>query len=534
MSRGQVLDLNERISGIRSTLDELDLGLNPGLGSFDSSARPSLLRGLDSVSSRASDQSMERFLAQQRERDRYRVEERRLPAVPEKAVDFSQQEEDRPLAGLPARWDGTFNRSYSPPSPHSLDFSESKQQPRPPGLEAASREEVIENLSQLQSQLYMQLAECQRELDYSKSFNKEQETQHELRIKELETALREALQGRDRRENSIVPRLREAETQLSEANHRVKSWEDRCVHAEERVRRLEDQLRVIEERNKGLEERNRQLEGEQRSLTQDFRRQREALNTSDTIAAESRKAQQDLRSVKDRLTAAEALVADLQQENRQVTVLSDLVARKEQEVARAYEEKLTAEQRVVDLSARLRQHEDQAQKVLDQRIRQAESRLQEHWSRPVSALEARIAQLTADKENLGLELQSRPSSRYVRDLQSKLTDLEERFSRDLLKRRRTQSVTPTRHRKPTLSKSFEAGPNHAQLVHQVMRELREDHSSGLLDRVRELKQASDLVHKLGKLLVECSPPGTEQPSLRRIWRWVRSVVEDLVRLRGKS
>jgi chromosome segregation ATPase len=299
---------------------------------------------------------MERFLAQQRERDRQREGERRLPEVPEKTVDFSHQEEDRPLAGLPARWDGTFNRSYSPPSPHSVDFSESKQQPRPPGLEAASKDEVIENLSQLQSQLYMQLAECQRELDYAKSFNKEQETQHELRINELETGLREALQGRDRRESAIIPRLRDAEAQLSEANNRVKSWEDRCLHAEERVHRLEDQLRVIEERNRGLEDRNRQLEGEQRSLTQEIRRQREALSNTEIATAESRRVQQDLRSAKDRLAAAEAIVSDLQQENRQVTVLSDALARKEQEVSRAFEEKITAEQRVVDLSVRLRQY----------------------------------------------------------------------------------------------------------------------------------------------------------------------------------
>lgn len=399
-------------------------------------------------------------------------------------------------------------------------------------MEMASREEVIENLSELQSELYMRLAECQRELDYAKSYGQEQETQYELRIKELEVQLQEVRKEQERRDQSLLTRLREAEKQVSEQTKNAQMWESRSFQSNEQIRLIESKFHLIESQSRDLLSKTNQLEREKESLLLDLRHYKNSQNNSDLLNNELRKVQQDLRFAQERLVSAEGVIRDLQGENQE---LRAEIRRKNEETRKENEAKINAEEKVLEMNVRLKDLENGVNRVVDQRVSEVESRVRDNYLAKVTDLERKIERLVSDKENLRLELQSRPSSKLVRDLQGKLSDLEGNMSRNQHHRRRTQSVTPLKDRRSGHSKSFEVGNHeHRKVLHEVMRELGEAHASGVLERVREMKQAKELVEKLGKLVVECSPAGTESPSVRRIWRWVRSVVEDLMKLQSNK
>lgn len=554
MSRLRDYNLEEKISSIKSTLEDLGRG---SIGSFDSSRNPSLLRRLDSVSSFNSEQSIDQFLTQQRERDSRRVEDP-LPDVTEKTMDYSYQEEDRPLATQ--KWESTLSKSFR--RSHQSEAMESITRTHSP-LQVSDRakDEMLENMTNLQRDLYMRLEDCQQQLEFARHSSVEQETQAQIRIEELTAALEAARNDQNRHEGygeSLAVRNRELENHLDEAKRKVQNYEERIRQADDRSRLLEDSIRDVEKRIRSTEEElirttdklktalrdNESLITDLRTLKENSNRLEFALHS---VREEAQKSQNAISTLREQLHSSELLVQDLREENQG---LVNALERRTEEFERTEEEKRLTEQRLIEAKTMLKQQEDVSNKAFEVRFREAEDRVREAGRRKVLELEQRIGDLLNAKENLELELASRPNSKQVRELECQIERLEERLAQEATRKNRNASlsVTPTRFRRTPLGEvdrnqtrpSRKAEPKEGTL-RLVMQELKETSPTEVVGKVRELIQsrkegvaAQQLLRKLRKLVKECSPDAAEEPSTKRVWHWVRTVTEDLMKLRTEQ
>lgn len=550
MSRPRDYNLEEKITSIKSTLEDLGRG---SFGSLESSRNPSLLRRLDSVSSFNSEQSIDQFLSQQRERDSRRVEDP-LPDVTEKTMDYSYQEEDRPLATQ--KWESTLTKSFRR-SQQSETLENIVRSHSPISVSDRAKDEMLENMTQLQRDLYMRLEDCQRQLEFARHSSVEQETQAQIRIEELTAALEAARQDQSRHEGygeSLALRNRELEKLLDEGKRKTQSGEERLRQADDRSRLLEDSIRDLEKRVRFTEEElirttdklktalrdNEGLVSDLRMLKDNCNRLESALHSA---RDEALKTDSGLVALKGQLKDSEALVQDLRDENQG---LVKALERRSDECERLEEEKRQANERFMEVKAVLKQQDEMANRNFEVRFREAEDRLREGWKRQLLELEQQIADLLNNRENLELELASRPTSKRVRELECQIERLEERLAQEVTRKQRNASlsVTPTRFRRTPLgemdrnqTRPSRKGEAKEGTLHLVMQELKESNPADVVGKVRELLQsrkeglaAQQLLSKLRKLVQECSP-NAEEPSAKRIWHWVRTVTEDLMKLR---
>ena len=541
--------MEEKITSIKSTLEDLGRG---SFGSLDSGRNPSLLRRLDSVSSFNSEQSIDQFLSQQRERDSRRVEDP-LPDVTEKTMDYSYQEEDRPLATQ--KWESTLTKSFR--RSQQSESMENLRTHSPTQVSDRAKDEMLANMTQLQRDLYMRLEDCQRQLEFARHSSIEQETQAQIRIEELTAALEAARSNQSRHEGygeSLAVRNRELENQLEESRRRAQSWEERVRQADDRSRLLEDSIRDVEKRIRSTEEElirttdkfktaqrdNESLVADLRTLKENSSRLESALHSA---REEVLKGDSGLLALKEQLKASDVLVRDLRDENQGLVTALE---RRSDECERLEEEKGQAEERLSEVKAVLKQQEEVASRNFEVRFREAEDRLREGWRRQHLEMEQQIAELLNNRENLELELASRPSSKRVRELECQIERLEERLTQEVTRKQRnvSMSVTPTRFRRTPLgemdrnqTRPSRKGEAKEGTLRLVMQELKEANPTEVVGKVRELVQsrkeglaAQQLLSKLRKLVQECSPH-TEEPSAKRIWHWVRTVTEDLMKLR---
>lgn len=549
MSRLRDYNLDEKISSIKSTLEELGRG---SLGSLDSSRNPSLLRRLDSASSFNSEQSIDQFLSQQREQDSRRVEDR-LPDVPEKTMDYSYNEEDRPLATQ--KWESTLSKTFRK-SGNSESLSELIHIPSGTiPVSDRSKDEIISNMNRLQSELYLRLEDCQRQLELARQSSMEQETQAQLRIEELSAALEATRTEQSRHERygeSLAGRLKNLENLLEEANKQTLVWQERNKSAEDNARDMEkrtknaenDLIRTTEQLRIALRDKENLL-SELKITKETNIRLESTLKTSnfDGIDRET-----NLISLQNRLQTSEKLISDLRDENQG---LVKALERRSIDLNRLQEEKKLLEQRYSDTKSNLKQQETVSKTEFELRIREVEEELTATWKHKVRELESKLTELRSEKENMELELESRPSNKRVRELECQVERLEERLVQEAGKRHRnaSMSVTPTRFRRTPLGEvdrnRTEVGRKKGEMkgntLKLVMQELKESSPEEVVSKVRELVQgrkdanaAVRLLGKLRQLVRECSPETGEEPTPKKVWHWVRTITEDLMRLRTEQ
>ena len=549
MSRLRDYNLDEKISSIKSTLEELGRG---SLGSLDSSRNPSLLRRLDSASSFNSEQSIDQFLSQQREQDSRRVEDR-LPDVPEKTMDYSYNEEDRPLATQ--KWESTLSKTFRK-SANSESLSELIHIPSGTiPVSDRSKDEIISNMNRLQSELYLRLEDCQRQLELARQSSMEQETQAQLRIEELSAALEATRTEQSRHERygeSLAGRLKNLENLLEEANKQTLVWQERNQSAEDNARDMEkrtknaenDLIRTTEQLRIALRDKENLL-SELKITKETNIRLESTLKTSnfDGIDRET-----NLISLQNRLQTSEKLISDLRDENQG---LVKALERRSIDLNRLQEEKKLLEQRYSDTKSNLKQQETVSKTEFELRIREVEEELTATWKHKVRELESKLTELRSEKENMELELESRPSNKRVRELECQVERLEERLVQEAGKRHRnaSMSVTPTRFRRTPLGEvdrnRTEVGRKKGEMkgntLKLVMQELKESSPEEVVSKVRELVQgrkdanaAVRLLGKLRQLVRECSPETGEEPTPKKVWHWVRTITEDLMRLRTEQ
>ena len=419
-------------------------------------------------------------------------------------------------------------------------------------LSDRTKTELLDNMSHLQSELYMKLEECQRQLDYARSYSLEQETQSQLRIEDLERTIIELKSDKARHEGygeSLALKLQEKDTVLADLSRRNQLVEDRLRQSDDRNKTLEDRLRTVEDRFRTVEEelrrgndREKLTLRENEELLCDLRAKKEEIARleagKEAITVELQRFQAELSILLENNGNLQRINDDLRQETEKIPQLTTFLARKDGELTELFEEKRLLEQKHVDLKNLLKQHDEVANKTFEIRFREAEDKINESWRRKTINLDQKIVDLTLKIENMQMELQSRPTNKQVRDLESTVDALEERLERENARKQRrngSMSVTPTRFR--------DTGKGEQGVLKRVMMELKEGNVAEVVGRVRELvkgvkgaSSAETLVGKLRKLVEECSPQGSfaSSPSPKQIWKWIRRVVEDLMRLRTES
>ena len=155
-------------------------------------------------------------------------------------------------------------------------------------------------------------------------------------------------------------------------------------------------------------------------------------------------------------------------------------------------------------------------------------------------LENKYFQLQDENQRLKKQIGRKPSSKEIQRASKKLAELEQVIEAT---QKRGRSVSTGRIR----ARSNERPPLHGKIsdatcrkmVRELMNEYKVKNPNDLAPRIRAVTNVSKeklFIERIEKLVMDCSPPGafTKKPSLKRIWKWIRRLVDEYLKIKRQS
>ncbi|CAG9328535.1 unnamed protein product [Blepharisma stoltei] len=322
------------------------------------------------------------------------------------------------------------------------------------------------------------------------------------------------------------------------------------------ARGLEDKANDLENAKIALQEENTQLHQKLMNLEKDI----------NYIESKSLSMRDEIKSLRSNNADLESQILNLKKEKveylRQIDELKRIENQKNSEIETAAMQKREFEERIQELKQLLHDSSMTKYKAFDFDEKENINSLH---------LKDEISELKNENNKLKNALKRKPSCDEIRKATKKIEQLENAIE-DIRgqKRRRSESAKRTRERSPKLppirprsasrernrprsasrERKHENSPiRHltsatcAKIVRELMHEFSVESASLLIPSaklaLRDLKSQSHqrkLVERLRSLIIDCSPPGAfdKNPSLKRIWKWIRRLTEEYLQLKKES
>jgi chromosome segregation ATPase len=326
------------------------------------------------------------------------------------------------------------------------------------------------------------------------------------------------------------------ETEADNLRKRVNIYEmdnknkDKAGHGlEQTVYELESSLeRVKSERNKALLERDEAYAHIER-LEKEIK--------------ERKLIESELIQTKARDDSLNEYVEKLERENYKLRDQIDSYRRSEERLKSDNLELSAEVKKLQDYNSKISNRIDETRQVIESECHKRFSHIKEEDSLRILMLEKRLQSLENEKDNLLMELESRPTHKQVKENLRRISELE-----DLLKAQPPSSHSPilTSHisrekmRKDRELHSLTTGrlPSHStlrRLLRDLMEELQVENVGDLVQAVQKLKCSGSvlkLYERLKELMMELSPEGrVEVMKPKHVWKWVRNLTEKYMELK---
>lgn len=567
--------ISDKINSIKETLHRL--GSSLGQNSMESSIRPPLLPRIDSTDTLNTQRSLEKFLEQRYMEDRRRIEipskgsTRDLSAVAERSVEYSRDEPSyspfktylhpRSLRNSHSAEDlredisprFPIHNTYETESPDSEYYrriNESRiggtsgegwefaalenERVKVQELEErlANKDRILNDMTRLQGELLKTLDDHKREIQFLSAQTSDDKEKLRVQLDSTRKAYSDLeVKNRELQEKNFY-----LETEADNLRKRVNVYEmenknkDKAGHGlEQTVYELESSLeRVKSERNKAMLERDEAYSH---------------IERLETEIKERKQIESELIHTKARDDSLNEYVEKLERENYKLRDQIDSYRRSEERL-KSDNLELSAElKKLQDYNSKISTRIDETRQVIESECHKRFSHIKEEDSLKILMLEKRLQSLENEKENLLMELESRPTHKQVKENLRRISELEE-----LLKTQPPSSHSPilTSHisrekmRKDRELHSLTTGrlPSHStlrRLLRDLMEELQVENVGDLLPAVQKLKSSGSvlkLYERLKELMIELSPEGRiEVIKPKHVWKWVRNLTEKYMELK---
>lgn len=568
--------ISDKINSIKETLHRL--GNSLGQNSMESSMRPPLLSRIDSTDTLNTQRSLEKFLEQRYMEDRRRIEipskgsTRDLSAVAERSVEYSHDDhhyspfksylQPRSMRNSHSAEDlredisprFPIHNTYETESPESDYYRRIENESRivagsGEGWEFAalenervkvqeleerleSKDRILNDMTRLQGELLKTLDDNKREINYLSSQSNDDRDKLRVQLDSTRKAYSDLeVKNRELQEKSFY-----LETEADNLRKRVNVYEketkqkDKPEHnLEQTIYELESSLdRMKSERNKAILERD------------------DAYAHIDKLENEisgRKRSESEFIQTRARDDSLNEYVEKLERENYKLRDQIDAYRRSEEKLISDNLEISSELKKLQDYNTRISTRIDETRQVTESECQKRFIHIKEEDSHKILTLEKRLQVLENEKENLLMELESRPTHKQIKENMRRIAELE-----DLVKTTPPTSHSPMlvshisreKMRKDRELHSLTTGrlPSHStlrRLLRDLMEELNVENVGDLLSAVQKSKCSASvlkLYERMKDLMSELNPDGgigTIKP--KDVWKWVRNLTEKYMALK---